>query len=129
MRNRLVLGFLIIPLLFVPSLLAQTAPSNQDARLAKLEATAADAKSSADNAWMLTSSALVLMMTGPCPLLRGPGAQEERPRHHGPELFHDGRHHYLVGARQLQPCLRRRQQLHRWTAPRLSAWCGRAARR
>src|SRR5579885_2733416 len=65
MRNRLVLGFLIIPLLFVPSLLAQTAPSNQDARLAKLEATAADAKSSADNAWMLTSSALVLMMTGP----------------------------------------------------------------
>jgi Amt family ammonium transporter len=35
------------------------------ARLAKLEAQASDAKSSADNAWMLTSSALVLMMTGP----------------------------------------------------------------
>jgi Amt family ammonium transporter len=35
------------------------------ARLAKLEQQAADAKSSADNAWMLTSSALVLMMTGP----------------------------------------------------------------
>jgi Amt family ammonium transporter len=34
-------------------------------RLAKLEAQTADAKSSADNAWMLTSSALVLMMTGP----------------------------------------------------------------
>ncbi len=34
-------------------------------RLAKLEQQAADAKSSADNAWMLTSSALVLMMTGP----------------------------------------------------------------
>ena len=35
------------------------------ARLAKLEQQAIDAKSSADNAWMLTSAALVLMMTGP----------------------------------------------------------------
>jgi Amt family ammonium transporter len=47
---------------------AQT-PSNSamdtNARLAKLEQQAADAKSSADNAWMLTSAALVLMMTGP----------------------------------------------------------------
>ena len=34
-------------------------------RLAKLEQQAADAKSSADNAWMLVSAALVLMMTGP----------------------------------------------------------------
>src|SRR5262245_62086779 len=34
-------------------------------RLAKLEQQAAEAKSSADNAWMLVSSALVLMMTGP----------------------------------------------------------------
>jgi ammonium transporter, Amt family len=37
----------------------------QESRLAKLEQQAADAKSSADNAWMLTSAALVLMMTGP----------------------------------------------------------------
>ncbi len=37
----------------------------QEARLAKLEQRTADAKSSADNAWMLTSAALVLMMTGP----------------------------------------------------------------
>jgi ammonium transporter, Amt family len=36
-----------------------------NARLAKLEQQTADAKSSADNAWMLTSAALVLMMTGP----------------------------------------------------------------
>jgi Amt family ammonium transporter len=35
------------------------------ARLAKLEQQVADAKSSADNAWMLVSAALVLMMTGP----------------------------------------------------------------
>jgi Amt family ammonium transporter len=37
----------------------------QAERIAKLEQSVADAKSSADNSWMLTSSALVLMMTGP----------------------------------------------------------------
>jgi Amt family ammonium transporter len=43
-----------------------TAPATDtNTRLAKLEQQAADAKSSADNAWMLTSAALVLMMTGP----------------------------------------------------------------
>jgi len=36
-----------------------------NARLARVEQQAADAKSFADNAWMLTSAALVLMMTGP----------------------------------------------------------------
>jgi len=42
-------------------------PANQDqsGRIAKLEQAVADAKSSGDNAWMLVSSALVLMMTGP----------------------------------------------------------------
>jgi len=34
-------------------------------RIDRLEQQAAEAKSSADNAWMLTSAALVLMMTGP----------------------------------------------------------------
>src|SRR6202011_172508 len=38
---------------------------SEQSRLAVLEQKAAEAKSSADNAWMLTSSALVLMMTGP----------------------------------------------------------------
>ncbi len=37
----------------------------QNERLAKLEQQLADSKGSADNAWMLTSAALVLMMTGP----------------------------------------------------------------
>jgi Amt family ammonium transporter len=41
------------------------APDPQNDRLVKIEQQIADAKSSADNAWMLTSSALVLMMTGP----------------------------------------------------------------
>src|SRR5215472_11891984 len=41
------------------------ATDSESARLAKLEQQVADAKGSADNAWMLTSAALVLMMTGP----------------------------------------------------------------
>ena len=44
--------------------LAQAAPADAD-RIARLEQAVTDAKSSADNSWMLTSSALVLMMTGP----------------------------------------------------------------
>src|ERR1700719_1636157 len=44
---------------------SQTEVADQNARLGRLEQQAADAKSSADNAWMLTSAALVLMMTGP----------------------------------------------------------------
>ena len=61
----------LLVLMFVPVLCAQNAavaPSpatDMNSRLARLEQQAADAKSSADNAWMLTSSALVLMMTGP----------------------------------------------------------------
>jgi ammonium transporter, Amt family len=68
MANRLVLGFILALILLGPSLFAQSPPAAStpdNARLAKLEQAAADAKSSADNAWMLTSSALVLMMTGP----------------------------------------------------------------
>ncbi len=70
--------WLLILLMVLPasSTLAQTgaesgsAVSRQtsdsaESRLAKLEQQAAEAKSSADNGWMLTSSALVLMMTGP----------------------------------------------------------------
>jgi ammonium transporter, Amt family len=50
--------------LFAVSALAQTTPDPQ-ARLAALEAAAKGAQSAGDNAWMLVSSALVLMMTGP----------------------------------------------------------------
>ena len=72
---RLRLGLLF--LLWAQPLLPQTAPppaapasapinsTDTNARLAKLEQQVADAKSSADNGWMLTCSALVLMMTGP----------------------------------------------------------------
>ena len=59
------LGALLLMLSLAPLGHAQSAPADMSARLAKLEQQAADAKSSADNAWMLTSAALVLMMTGP----------------------------------------------------------------
>ncbi|HKU27454.1 MAG TPA: ammonium transporter [Candidatus Sulfotelmatobacter sp.] len=61
----------ILLLFAVQLVFAQTgapAPSpspDTAARLTRLEQQVADAKSSADNAWMLTSAALVLMMTGP----------------------------------------------------------------
>src|ERR1700746_2697662 len=53
-----------VSLVCTPLVLAQTSKTDGD-RIAKLEQQIADAKSSADNSWMLTSSALVLMMTGP----------------------------------------------------------------
>jgi len=72
MQNRLSRGLLFLFLFSCThNLIALVAPrlgSGPDVlerRLTKLEQQTADAKSSADNAWMLTSAALVLMMTGP----------------------------------------------------------------
>jgi ammonium transporter, Amt family len=73
MAKKLAIGLMTaaLALAFSPFVLAQTAgvspsPSTDTAaRLAKLEQQTAEAKGSADNAWMLTSAALVLMMTGP----------------------------------------------------------------
>jgi Amt family ammonium transporter len=45
--------------------LAQAAPASPEVRLANLEAAVKSAQSAGDNAWMLVSAALVLMMTGP----------------------------------------------------------------
>ena len=62
-KRSLKLLLLVLFLCFaVHAALGQTGDSD---RIAKLEQAATDAKNSADNAWMLTSSALVLMMTGP----------------------------------------------------------------
>ena len=53
-------------LLLTPVLaLAQAAASSPEARLTNLEAAVKSAQSAGDNAWMLVSAALVLMMTGP----------------------------------------------------------------
>jgi len=72
MGKKLISGLVVAWLIFILAQMvcAQTAAApgsaaDTNARLAKLEQQAADAKSSADNAWMLTSAALVLMMTGP----------------------------------------------------------------
>ena len=70
MHKHLSRGLLFV-LLFISahSLFAFVAPEapgvSNEQRIAALEQQTADAKSSADNAWMLTSAALVLMMTGP----------------------------------------------------------------
>ncbi|HVP52633.1 MAG TPA: ammonium transporter [Terriglobales bacterium] len=62
---KICLVLVILTVVLTTSAVAQAgAPSAQD-RLAKLEKDVAQAQSSGDNAWMLTSSALVLMMTGP----------------------------------------------------------------
>ncbi len=53
-------------MLLAGSLAAQASPAaGQADRIAQLQQQIADAKSSADNAWMLVCSALVLLMTGP----------------------------------------------------------------
>jgi Amt family ammonium transporter len=75
MAKRLLIGFALVLVFLGPGLLAQSgaSPSTSasststvdNARITKLEQQVADAKGSADNAWMLTSAALVLMMTGP----------------------------------------------------------------
>jgi Amt family ammonium transporter len=53
-------------LVFTPALaLAQSIPPATETRIANLEAAVKSAQSAGDNAWMLASAALVLMMTGP----------------------------------------------------------------
>ncbi|HWX43035.1 MAG TPA: ammonium transporter [Blastocatellia bacterium] len=56
---------LLTVLLLPAAVFAQSAPKIIDAKLAALEAATRSAQSAGDNAWMLMSSALVLMMTGP----------------------------------------------------------------
>jgi Amt family ammonium transporter len=51
-------------LVFSVAAIAQT-PQSVDAKLAALDAAVKSAQSAGDNAWMLTSAALVLLMTGP----------------------------------------------------------------
>jgi len=70
-RNRILL-FLIAAIFFVNASLALAQPEvvpqsevSADLRIAALEAKLEEAQSSADNSWLLVSSALVLMMTGP----------------------------------------------------------------
>ena len=52
-------------MLGLPAALAAQAPADPAARIAALETAVKSAQSAGDNAWMLVSAALVLMMTGP----------------------------------------------------------------
>ncbi|HUA17321.1 MAG TPA: ammonium transporter [Bryobacteraceae bacterium] len=61
MLSRVVWAALLAPALA----LAQSAATPIDARLSALESAVKSAQSAGDNAWMLTSAALVLLMTGP----------------------------------------------------------------
>src|SRR5262245_22435947 len=63
-RRRAKVKLCLVVSTFLPSLLMAQAPANIEARLKALEA-AQSPISAGDNAWMLTSAALVLMMTGP----------------------------------------------------------------
>jgi ammonium transporter, Amt family len=73
MRKFLIRVLLLSCVVWIPAefLAAQAAPAAaaspdaQAQKIEQLERQAAEAKSSADNAWMLVSSSLVLMMTGP----------------------------------------------------------------
>ncbi|MEO8128515.1 MAG: ammonium transporter [Bryobacteraceae bacterium] len=64
MRTTLLLSTAGCALLQAQSAVAQTAQGT-DAKIAALEAAVKSAQSAGDNAWMLVSAALVLMMTGP----------------------------------------------------------------
>ena len=68
MYRRLKLLFLFAMLAIPASALAQSAPaapSATQAQIAALQQAVTDARSAGDNAWMLASAALVLLMTGP----------------------------------------------------------------
>jgi Amt family ammonium transporter len=66
LRFCLAIFLFCVPLSALAQAAAATASSDaQDQRIARLEQQIADSKGSADNAWMLMSSALVLLMTGP----------------------------------------------------------------
>jgi Amt family ammonium transporter len=63
-RCCLVVFLLSAPLAAIAQTVTEPAGA-QNERIARLEQQVADSKSAADNAWMLMSSALVLLMTGP----------------------------------------------------------------
>jgi Amt family ammonium transporter len=65
LRCLLAFLFLCSPIVVLAQTAAFTQADAQSDRIAKLEQQIADSKGSADNAWMLMSSALVLLMTGP----------------------------------------------------------------
>jgi len=65
MHRRSIKLLVLLAVAAIPALaLAQSAPASQ-AQIAALQQAVTDARSAGDNAWMLVSAALVLLMTGP----------------------------------------------------------------
>ncbi len=65
-RRYLLALSLCVPTLLAPTMAwAQTIPPATEARISAVETAVKSAQSAGDNAWMLVSAALVLMMTGP----------------------------------------------------------------
>ena len=93
---------------FTPAFAQTTAEVER--KLADLDKAAKAAQSAGDNAWMLVSAALVLMMTGPGlgAVLRRVGAPQERAGHHDAQLHPDGGGDGALGGGRLQPGVRRR---------------------
>ena len=52
-------------LMLLPAMSMAQAPASPDEKIAALEAAVKSAQGAGDNAWMLVSCALVLLMTGP----------------------------------------------------------------
>ena len=108
MRRTLCWTYPLLGLFIAGSAWAQTAPNALDAKLASLESAAKAAQSAGDNAWMLVSAALVLMMTGPGLALFYGGLVRRKNvlEHDDAQLRSDGRRHGLVGGLRLQFRLR-----------------------
>ena len=106
---------------------AQALPPATETRLTNLEAAVKSAQSAGDNAWMLVSAALVLMMTGPGLALFYGGLV--RRKNVLSTMMHsfvaDGRGQHRVGRCRLQPGVRRRERLYRRSAVPVPEWSGR----
>ncbi len=81
------------------TLAAADLPPDIDKRLADLDKAVKNAQSAGDNAWMLVSAALVLMMTGPGLALFYGGLVRRKNVlcHHDAQLHPDGRRHASCG--------------------------------
>ena len=94
---------------------AQTIPPDLEKRLADLDKATKSAQSAGDNAWMLVSAALVLMMTGPGLALFYGGLVRRKnvlgTMMHSFVLMGTG--HHPVGGGRLQPGVRRGLLVHR----------------
>src|SRR5258706_14238432 len=107
---------------------ADSAAVGVSKHLDDLEKATKSAQMAGDNAWMLTNSALVLMMTSPglaSAVLLWPGAAQERARHDDAQLRPDGIGNDHMGRGRLQSGVFGGVALPRRLATRVSKRCRR----